>query len=391
MKHKKLGFAFATFASAVLLAACGSAPASDAGATGTKVGDTIKIGYNLELSGAVAAYGNQEKNGADLAVKEINAAGGVDGKKIEVVVKDNKSDSAEMATVSTSLATEEKVNLILGPATSGGVAAASPNASKAAVPLLTPSGTQDDLTVKKGKVEDYVFRTTFQDSFQGEIIAQYATENLSSKKAFVYYDASSEYAKGLYKAFKKDYKGEIIEETYQAGDKDFQAALTKVKDQDFDTFVLLGYYTEAGLITKQARELGIQAPILGPDGFSDAKFIEGAGAANATNVFYVSGYSSSVKLSEKKSDNFEKAYTEVYGEAPNMFAALAYDSVYMAAEAAKGAKDSKEIAKNLGSLKDFDGVTGQMTIDENHNPVKTAIMVELKDGKAASAVAVEAK
>ena len=391
MKYNKLGFAVATFASAVLLAACGSAPASDAGATGTQVGDTVKIGYNLELSGAVAAYGNQEKNGADLAVKEINAAGGVDGKKIEVVVKDNKSDNAEVATVSTNLATEEKVNVIIGPATSGAVAAATPNVTKAAVPLVTPSGTADDLTVKGDKVEEYIFRATFQDSFQGEVIAQYATENLTSKKALVYYDASSDYAKGLYKSFKKNYKGEIIAETYQAGDKDFQAVLTKVKDKGFDAVILLGYYTEAGLITKQARELGIDAPILGPDGFSDTKFIEGAGATNATNVFYVSGYSSAVKLSDKKSENFEKTYTETYGEAPNMFAALAYDAVYMAAEAAEGAKDSKEIAKNLENLKDFDGVTGKMTIDENHNPVKTAIMVELKNGKAASAVAVEAE
>lgn len=388
---KKIILSAVAFFSAAALAACGAAPSSTSDATGTTIGDTIKIGYNLELSGNVAAYGNQEKNGADLAVEEINAAGGVDGKKIKVVSKDNKSDNSEAATVSTSLATEDKVNLILGPATSGATAAASPNATKAGVPLLTPSGTQDDLTSKDGKVEEYVFRTTFQDSFQGQVIAQYATQDLNSKKALVYYDASSDYAKGLYKAFKAAYKGDVIEETYQSGDKDFQAALTKVKDKDFDTIVLLGYYTETGLITKQAREMGIDKPILGPDGFSDEKFIEGAGAANATNVFYVAGYSTSVKLSEKKSDSFIKAYTDKYGEAPNMFAALAYDSIYMAAEAAEGAKDSKELAKNLASLKDFDGVTGKMTIDKDHNPVKSAIMVELENGQQKSATAVEVK
>lgn len=388
---KKFALAAVAFVSTAVLAACGAAPSGSSSATGTEVGKTLKIGYNLELSGAVAAYGQQEKNGADLAVAEINKAGGVDGKKIEVVSKDNKSDNSEAATVSTNLATEEKVNVIIGPATSGAVASATPNATKAGVPLLTPSGTQDDLTVKKGKVEEYVFRTTFQDSFQGQVIAQYATKNLSSKKAFVFYDASSDYAKGLYKAFTSHYKGEVIEETYQSGDKDFQAALTKVKDKGFDTVVLLGYYTETGLITKQAREMGIDKPILGPDGFSDEKFVQGAGEANATNVLYVSGYSSSVKLSEKKSESFEKAYTEKYGEAPNMFAALAYDSVYMAAKAAEGAKDSKEISKNLASLKNFDGVTGKMTIDKEHNPVKSAIMVELKNGKAASATAVEAE
>ncbi|MGT2743130.1 ABC transporter substrate-binding protein [Streptococcus plurextorum] len=388
---KKFALAALALTSSAVLAACGAAPSSSSSSAGNPIGDTIKIGYNLELSGAVAAYGQQEKNGADLAVEEINAAGGVDGKKIEVISKDNKSDNSEAATLSTSLATESKVNLIFGPATSGATAAASPNATSAGVPLLTASGTQDDLTVKNGKVEEFVFRTTFQDSFQGQVISQYATDNLSSKKAFVYYDGSSDYAKGLYKAFKEAYKGEIIEEAYQSGDKDFQAALTKVKDQDFDTVVLLGYYTEAGLITKQAREMGIDQPILGPDGFSDEKFIEGAGAANTKNVFYVAGYSTSVKLSEAKSDNFIKAYTEKFGEEPNMFAALAYDSIYMAAEAAKGAKDSKELAANLAALKDFDGVTGKMTIDENHNPVKSAIMVELEDGKQKSATAVEIK
>ncbi|MGT2801446.1 branched-chain amino acid transport system substrate-binding protein [Streptococcus henryi] len=388
---KKFALTAVAFLSAAVLAACGAAPSSTTDATGNEIGETLKIGYNLELSGAVAAYGNQEKNGADLAVEEINAAGGVDGKKIEVVSKDNKSDNSEAATLSTSLATEDKVSLILGPATSGAVASASPNATKAGVPLLTPSGTQDDLTSKDGKVEDFVFRTTFQDSYQGQVIAQYATENLSSKKAFVYYDASSDYAKGLYKAFKEAYKGEVIEETYQSGDKDFQAALTKVKSKDFDTVVLLGYYTETGLITKQAREIGIENPILGPDGFSDSKFVEAAGAGNATNVFYVAGYSTSVKLSEAKSENFIKAYTDKFGEEPNMFAALAYDSIYMAAEAAKGAKDSKELAANLASLKDFDGVTGQMTIDEDHNPVKSAIMVELENGVQKSATAVEVK
>lgn len=387
MKSRKFAIAFATVASAALLAACGSAPSSSSQASGNEIGDTIKIGYNLELSGAVAAYGQAEKNAADLAVEEINAAGGVDGKKIEVVSKDNKSDNAEAATVTTNLATEEKVVAMLGPATSGATAAATPAATQAGVPLITPSGTQDDLTVKNGKVEEYVFRSTFQDSFQGRVISQYATNTLNSKKAFVYYDASSDYGKGLYKAFKEYYKGDIIEETYQSGDKDFQAALTKVKDQDFDTIVLLGYYTEAGLITKQAREMGIDKPILGPDGFADAKFIEGAGEKNATNIYYVSGYSTSVALSDKATA-FVEAYKNKYGEEPNMFAALTYDAVYMIAQAADGAENSKDIVTNLANLKDFEGVTGPISIDKEHNPVKSAIMVKIDNGKEVSAEAV---
>lgn len=389
MKNKKFALAIATFASAALLAACGAAPAGNTSSAGNEVGDTIKFGYNLELSGAVAAYGQAEKNGADLAVEEINAAGGIDGKKIEVVSKDNKSDNSESATVSTNLGTEEKVMAIIGPATSGAVAAATPSVTQAGVPLITPSGTQDDLTVKDGKVEEFIFRSTFQDSFQGQVLASYASKTLSAKKVILYSDNSSDYAKGIAKAFKEAYKGEIVvEETYQSGDKDFQAALTKVKDKDFDAIVIPGYYTEAGLITKQAREMGIDKPILGPDGFADSKFIEGAGEKNATNVYYVSGYSTSVALSDKATA-FVAAYTKKYGEEPNMFAALAYDAVYMAADAAKDAKTSKDLATNLAKLTDFEGVTGSISIDENHNPVKSAIMVKLENGKEASAEAVK--
>lgn len=389
---KKFVLAAVTFASAAVLAACGSAPGSSSSATGSEVSDTIKIGYNLELSGAVAAYGQAEKNGAELALEEINKAGGVDGKKLESVSKDNKSDNTEAASLATNLATEQKVAAIVGPATSGAVAAATPNVTNAGVPLVTPSGTADTLTVSAdGKVNEMVFRSTFQDSFQGQVLAQYADDNLKAKKVVLYYDASSDYAKGIADKFKETFSGEIVvEETFQAKDTDFQAALTKIKGQDFDAIVMPGYYTETGLITKQAREMGIDKPILGPDGFADAKFIESAGKANTNNVFYVSGYSTKVSLSDK-STKFVDAYKSKYGEEPNMFAALAYDSVYMIAEASKDAKTSKDIATNLASLKDFDGVTGKMTIDENHNPVKSAIMIGLENGEEKTAEAVEVK
>ena len=389
---KKFALAAVAMMSAAVLAACGAAPSSSSDSTGNKIGDTIKIGYNLELSGSVAAYGQAEKNGADLAIEEINKAGGVDGKKIEAVSKDNKSDNTEAATVTTNLATESKVNAIVGPATSGAVAASTPNTTSAAVPLVTPSGTQDSLTVSdKNKVNKYIFRSTFQDSFQGQVLAQYATSNLNAKKVVLYYDASSDYAKGIAEKFKSEYKGDIVvEETFQSKDTDFQAALTKIKNKDFDAIVMPGYYTETGLITKQAREMGIDKPILGPDGFADSKFIESAGAANTNNVFYVSGYSTKVSLSDK-STAFVEAYKAKYGEEPNMFAALAYDSVYMIADAAKDAKTSKDIAENLASLKDFEGVTGTMTIDKEHNPVKSAIMIGLSNGAESTAEAVTIK
>ena len=369
---KKFALSLVAFASAALLAACGEVSTNNSSATGTEIGKTLKFGFNFEETGAVAAYGTAEQHGAQLAVDEINAAGGVDGKKIEVTDKDNKSETAEAATISTSLATQDKVNTIIGPATSGGVAAAIANAGKAGVPLVTPSATQDDLT----KNQDYLYRATFTDSYQGKVISKYVTENLKAKKVVLYYDNSSDYAKGMAEAFKKEYKGEIVAtETFASGDSDFQAALTKIKGKDFDALIVPGYYTEAGKLVNQARGLGINQTIVGPDGFSDAKFVEQATPAAATNVYYVSGFSTSGDMTDK-AKKFVEAYKAKYNEEPSMFAALSYDAVYMAAEASKGAKTSVDIKDNLAKLKDFEGVTGSITIDKDHNPVKTALMIE---------------
>ncbi|MFZ2460984.1 MAG: ABC transporter substrate-binding protein [Streptococcus infantarius] len=390
--HKKIALTALTFLASIALAACSKSPDVTANATGTTIGDTIKVGVNLELTGTVAAYGNAENNGVKLAVQEINKAGGVDGKKIELVTKDNKSENAEASTAATNLAIQSQVNAMIGPATSGAVAAASLNAQKTGVPLLTPSGTQDDLTLDTvDGVKKYVFRTTFQDSFQGQVLAQYAYSNLNAKKVVLYYDNSSDYAKGIAEEFKKKYQGDIVTTaTFASGDKDFQSALTKIKNLDYDAIVMPGYYTETGIITKQARDMGISVPILGPDGFSDDSFADLAGKANANSVYYVSGYSTKTALSGKAND-FIKAYKAKYGSEPNMFAALSYDSVYMIAKAAEGAKTSIDIANNLAELKDFDGVTGKMTIDKKHNPIKTALMVIMKDGAEVSADPVEIK
>lgn len=387
--NKKVTTFLLPFLAALVLVGCNKSPDVTANATGTTIGDTLKIGVNLELTGSVAAYGNAEKNGINLAVEQINKAGGVDGKKIEVITKDNKSENAEASTAATNLAVQSQVNAMIGPATSGAVAAASLNAQKTGVPLLTPSGTQDDLTIDKDGVKKYIFRTTFQDSFQGQVLAQYAYQNLNAKKVVLYYDNSSDYAKGIAEEFQRVYPGEIVTvATFASGEKDFQSALTKFKDLDYDAIVMPGYYTETGIITKQARDMGIEVPILGPDGFNDDSFGDLAGVANTHDVYYVSGYSTKTALSDKATQ-FIEAYKKKYGSEPNMFAALAYDSVYMIAEAAKGAKTSIDIADNLAKLSQFDGVTGTMTIDKDHNPIKTALMVKMENGAEASAEAVE--
>ena len=376
---KKFALTLVSLASVALLAACGevSTTGNSGSASGTEIGKTLKIGFNFEETGDVASYGTAEQKGAKLAVDEINKAGGVDGKQIEVTDKDNKSELSEASTVSTNLVTQAKVNAIVGPATSGGTGAAITNAAKAAVPLVTPSGTQDDLT----KGQDYLFRTTFIDSFQGKILSKYVTDNLKAKKVVLYYDNSSDYAKGMAKAFQEEYKGEIVAtETFASKDTDFQAALTKFKGKDFDALVVPGYYTEAGKIVNQARGIGIDKPIVGGDGFNSEEFISQATPAAATNVYYVSGYSTSGDMTAK-AKKFLEAYKAKYNEEPSMFSALAYDSVYMVAEASKGAKNSVDIKENLAKLKDFEGVTGSITMDKNHNPVKSALMIGLKDGK----------
>lgn len=387
MKMKKFA---CLLAGLVLLSACSAAPGGKgavAGGGNKQEGDTIKIGVNLELSGGVAAYGNAEKNGVELAVEQINADGGILGKKVKLVVKDNKSDNNEAATVAANLVTNDKVVAVVGPATSGAMKTVIPNMTKAKVPVITPSATDDSVTLQGKKVQDYVFRSCFQDSFQGIILAKYATENLKADKVAILADNSSDYAIGLTKAFKSEYKGDIVfEENFTQDDKDFQAILTKLKGKDFDAIYVPGYYTQAGLIVKQARELGIDKPIIGADGFGDEKMVQTAGAANVNNVFYSAHFSTQAPANDKVQP-FIDEYKKKYNEEPSAFNALAYDSVYMIKQAIEDQKsaDSAAITKGLANLKDFEGVTGSITMDKNHNPEKSLVVLGLTGGKETSA------
>ncbi len=389
---KSLGIIAAAGLAALTLTACGAAPgAGSAASKGTEIGKTFKLGYDLELSGGVAAYGNAGKNGANLAVDEINKAGGIDGKQITVVSKDNKSDNAEAATVVSNLINNDKVNAVIGSMTSGAVKSMTPNITKGAVPLVTPAGTDDTLTVTNGEVNEYIFRSTFQDSYQGKVLANYTTNELKAKKVVLYYDNSSDYAKGIAKSFEKTYDGKIVDKvSFQSGDKDFQATLSKIKGEDFDAIVMPGYYNETGLITKQARELGIEQPILGGDGFADPTFITLAGDAAATNVYYVSGYSAKA-LATDTTTKFIAAYQAKYKSEPSMFDALSYDAVYMVKQAAEDtkAKTSVDVKDGLAKLKNFKGATGEITVDKDHNPVKEAVVIKLENGKEASATLVK--
>ncbi|MHB9782084.1 ABC transporter substrate-binding protein [Streptococcus sp. 10F2] len=385
MKRKTL-VATILMASMTFLAACTQVPVADGSkAKGTEIGETIKVGFNFENTGSVAAYGSVEQKGALLAVEEINHAGGIDGKQIEVISKDNKSETQEAASVSTNLAIQQQVNAIVGPATSGATAAAIPKATIAGVPVISPSATQDGLTAG----QDFLFVGTFQDSYQGRIIAKYVADNLNAKKVALFTDNSSDYAKGIAKSFKEAYKGDIvIEETFIAGDTDFQAALTKMKGQDFDAMVLPGYYTEAGKIVNQMRGMGLNQPVVGGDGLNSEEFVQQATAEKANDIYFVSGFSSTVKTNEE-AESFKKAYKKRFNEEPSTFSALAYDSMKMMAKAMEGAENSIQIRDNLTKVKDYEGVTGKTSFDADHNTTKSAFMMTMQNGKVEEAVSVQ--
>lgn len=371
---------------ALFTASCGSQENS-------KDEDTIKIGGNFELTGPVSAYGTAESKGVKLAIKEINEAGGVLDKQLSYVELDNKSDTTESASVATKLATQEKVSVIVGPATSGATKSATPSITRAKVAMITPSGTDDGLTLdSKGKVQPYVFRTGFQDSFQGVALAEFAETNLNSKKAIIIGDSSSDYAIGLTKSFKETYKGEIVaDENFTADDTDFNAILTRIKDKDFDVIYMPAYYEQAGLIIKQAREMGIKQPILGADGFSNQALLDLAGEENVSDVYYSAHFS--LNNEEKKIQDFIKAYKDEYKTEPDAFSALAYDSVYLAKQGIEEADstDPQDVAKALEAVTGFKGITGDFSIDENHNPVKSIFVIELQKGKETGGTEVKAK
>lgn len=372
--------------SLVGMAACSQPGGGAATGSNTATGDTIKIGVNYELSGAVATYGKQNVDGIELAFDEINNNGGVKGKKIQVVKYDSKSEPAEATTLATKLMSQDKVIAMIGPATSGSFKAVIPAGNQNKIPVISGSATADYVTVTNGKLQEFAFRTCFSDSYQGGVMAKYAVDKLNAKSAVIMGDTSSDYAKGLAKNFKEKFTesgGTIAaEEGYVAGDTDFKAILTNVKGKTFDVLYIPGYYQEVGLIIKQARELGIDAAILGGDGFDSPTLLELAGAKALNNVYYTSHYSA-LDTQNTKLQEFIKTYKEKFGEEPSSFNALGYDTAHFVAKALGEAKElnGQSVAEAMANAKGFEGVTGSFDIDPaTHDPVKTAVVISLKDG-----------
>ncbi|CEP67713.1 Leu/Ile/Val-binding protein [Moorella glycerini] len=374
---------------AALIAGCGQSK-SGSGKQETAAGSNeINIGVNYELSGDVATYGTNTKNAILLAFEEINSKGGVlGGKKINPIVLDNGSKKEESMSVAAKLVTENKVVALLGPATTGNTLAAVPVATDNKVPLLTTSATNPDVTVdpQTKKVRDYIFRICFTDPPQAIVGAEFAAKDLGAKKAAILYDNTNDYSKGLYQVFKEEFTkrgGQVVaEESFNQGDQDFRPALTRFKSAGADLIYVPAYYEQVGKIISQARELGITVPMLGADGWDSPKLAEFAGgAANLKETYFTNHYSASDP--NPKVQAFVKAYKEKYGSEPDAFAALGYDAAYLLADAINraGKADPEAIRQALADTKNFEGVTGKLSFDANHNPVKEIAIIALVDGK----------
>jgi branched-chain amino acid transport system substrate-binding protein len=382
MKKRKLASIFASLlVTAGVMAGCNSEKTGGSG-DGGKV---IKIGADLELSGGVASYGQSVTEGITLAFEEINKKG-IDGKKLELVKVDNKSDAAEATNGAIKLVSQDKVSAIIGASTSTNTLAQVQIAQEQKVPLITPTGTNPAVTVKDGKLNDYVFRTCFIDPFQGTVAANFATNELKVKTAAVLIDSSSDYAKGLAAAFKEAFEkngGKIVsEEAYVAKDTDFKATLTRIKSKNPEFVFLPGYYEEVGLILKQAREGGLDVPFMGGDGWDSPKLVEIGGKAALNNTFITNHYSSGD--SDPKVQDFVEAFKAKYdGKSPDAFAALGYDTAYFVADAIKraGSGDAKKIQKALSETDGLELVSGTLKLDKNHDPIKSAVILEYKDGE----------
>ncbi|MDD3396526.1 MAG: ABC transporter substrate-binding protein [Acidaminococcaceae bacterium] len=365
----------------MLLSGCGG------GKDGGKAGDTIKIGVVSEMTGANATYGTSVVNGMKLALKEINANGGVLGKKVDIVVADSKSEPAEAANAMSKVINQDKTPLAMGIFTSSSAIAACNVSESAKVPYLAIGATNPKVTLddKTGKVKPNTFRVCFIDPFQGTVGANFVLNELKVKKAAVFVDNSSDYSKGLAEFFKKAFTskgGQVIsEEAYLQKDTDFKAVLTKIKTTNPEVLYIPGYYEEVGKIVKQARELGMTMPIVGGDGWDSPKLAEIAGGAALNNTFFTNHYSPDSDSAESKA--FVSAYEKEYKQKPDAPAVLGYDGAKLMVDAIKraGAVDGAKVAAALASTKGFKAVTGETSLNEKHDAVKSAVIIEFKDGK----------
>jgi branched-chain amino acid transport system substrate-binding protein len=343
--------------------------------------DTIKVGEYASLTGKDATFGQSQHKGIVLAIEEINAAGGVLGKKLELVHEDNQSKSGESATVARKLISRDKVVALLGEVASTRSLEVAPIAQQAKIPMISPAATNPAVT-EKG---NYIFRVCFIDPFQGTVMAKFAKDELKAKKVATLTSVSNAYSVGLAKFFKETFTaggGTVpIEQRYNEGDKDFRAQLTAIKAANVDAVFVPGYYTEAALVARQARGLGITVPFFGGDGWESEKLLEIGG--EALNGCYYSTHFSPENKDPNVTKFVEKFKKRWSNETPDAFAALGYDTAYVLVDAMKraGSTDGTKLRDALATTKNFAGASGITTIDKDRNATKGAIVIAIKNGK----------
>jgi branched-chain amino acid transport system substrate-binding protein len=316
-----------------------------------------------------------------MAFEELNAAGGVLGKKLELVTEDNQSRPGESATVVKKLITRDKVVALLGEVASSRSLEAAPNAQNAQIPMIAPAATNPAVT----QTGDYIFRVCFIDPFQGTVMAKFAQEELKVTKVAILTSVSNAYSVGLANFFRDTFTkngGTVaLEQKYTEGDKDFRAQLTAIKAAGIEAVFVPGYYTEAALIVRQARDLGINVPFFGGDGWESEKLLEIGGTA--LNGCYYSTHFSPENKEANVAKFVEKFKARWSNETPDAFAALGYDAAYVLVDAIKraGTTDGPKIRDALAATKNFTGATGVTTIDEDRNATKGATIIAIKDGK----------
>jgi len=342
-------------------------------------GDKVKIGVFMSMTGDTANFGISSTNGIKMAADEANAAGGINGKQIELDIQDDRSDPSEAATIVTKFVTQDAVHAILGEVASSRSIAAAPIAQNAKIPMLTPSSTNPEVT-KKG---DYIFRSCFIDPVQGAAIAQFAARTLNAKRAAIMVDRKNDYSTGLEKVINATFTkmgGEmVVTQSYQAGDQDFNAQITSIKGANPDVIFVPGYYGDVALFAKQARDKGVTVPLVGGDGW-DAKQLYDIGGKALNGSYFTNHYSP--YDTDPAVVKFVTDYKTRYGAIPDALAATAYDAAKIMFDAIKRSTslDGKAIRDALAATKDFPGVTGRVTFNADRDAVKPIVMIEIKDG-----------
>jgi len=366
---------------AALSWACGGEKAPDS--------QGIPIGFYGALTGPTATFAISGRNGVTLAADELNRAGGVLGRPIRVLAEDDRGEASEAASVVSKLITRDHVVALIGEQASSRTLAAAPIAQSYRVPMISPTSTNVEVT-KKG---DYIFRACYIDPYQGRAAARFARDTLGAKTAALLVDVRSDYSVGLAEAFREAFRslgGEIVsEEKYAEGDSDFSAQLTALRPKAADVLFVPGYYTDAGLIARQARSLGLRSVLLGADGWDSPKLTEIGGTA-MEGAYFCNHYSVDDPAPEVR--RFVADYTKRWGAAPDSIAASSYDAMRMLADAIvrAGSTEGRRVRDALAATKGFAGITGAITMDADRNPIKPIVILKVEGGKYALAGKVEA-